>query len=105
MAKIKIHQFLLVIGFIIVSAFVIDEVIIYNINTNPALCGIFYFRSSPMATIQLTANTGGLQPDDGSARLVTWGPLILGHADPEVIAACDKAKISMLFTGIRHFRH
>ena len=25
--------------------------------------------------------------------------------DPEVIAACDKAKISMLFTGIRHFRH
>ncbi len=25
--------------------------------------------------------------------------------DPDVIAACDKAKIAMVFTGIRHFKH
>ena len=25
--------------------------------------------------------------------------------DPEVIQACDRAKIAMVFTGIRHFRH
>ena len=25
--------------------------------------------------------------------------------DAEVIAACDRAKIAMVFTGIRHFRH
>jgi phosphoribosylaminoimidazolecarboxamide formyltransferase / IMP cyclohydrolase len=25
--------------------------------------------------------------------------------DPEVIAACDKAKIAMVFTGVRHFKH
>jgi phosphoribosylaminoimidazolecarboxamide formyltransferase/IMP cyclohydrolase len=26
-------------------------------------------------------------------------------ADPEIIAACDKYKIAMVFTGIRHFKH
>ena len=25
--------------------------------------------------------------------------------DPEVIAACNRAKISMMFTGVRHFKH
>jgi phosphoribosylaminoimidazolecarboxamide formyltransferase/IMP cyclohydrolase len=25
--------------------------------------------------------------------------------DEAIIAACDRAKISMVFTGIRHFRH
>jgi phosphoribosylaminoimidazolecarboxamide formyltransferase/IMP cyclohydrolase len=26
-------------------------------------------------------------------------------ADEEIIKACDKHKISMVFTGMRHFRH
>ena len=26
-------------------------------------------------------------------------------SDEEIIKACDKHKISMVFTGIRHFRH
>ena len=35
----------------------------------------------------------------------SWGPMLVGHAHPEVIAAADRLGVAMIFTGRRHFRH
>lgn len=51
----------------------------------------FPFADGPLAAIE-AGTTAVIQPG-GSKR------------DPEVVAACDEARVTMVFTGRRHFRH
>jgi len=64
-----------------------------NLSKNSCLASDAFF---PKADAVIEAARGGV-----SAIIQPGGSI----SDAEIIKACDKHKIAMVFTGIRHLRH